>query len=252
VGSPISDHTRYTGCELRIGRIQKWAFAVLPAHIGAELITECLEITEPGVVIRRSRIQASCDWVVDASITTGQANWLLIEDSKIICGPGDNVAGLGERGFIARRIEILGCTNGVDGDQNFTIEDSYIHSLNSGPNDEGHGDGIQTCCAANVIIRHNTILGRSGDLSGNGSNTTSAIILPIANSPPGPILITDNFLAGGSFTLYCASTSNQSVVNNTFADLSGPLGAAFGYVDNCSLAGVFSGNVTDTGQPVNR
>ena len=103
-----------------------------------------------------------------------------------------------------------------------------------------------------MTIRHNTIIGRSGDLSGGGGTTTSAIILPIDNPPTGPILITDNFLAGGAYTLYCASTSNQSILNNTFAALSGPLGAEFDYVSNCQQAGQFSGNVTDTGQPVNR
>ena len=59
--------------------------------------------------------------------------WLLIEDSEIICtSAAGNVAGLGESGFIARRVEIRGCTNGLDGDANFTIEDSYVHSLPTG------------------------------------------------------------------------------------------------------------------------
>jgi hypothetical protein len=217
--------------------------------IDSKLITQCLKITQPNVIIRRSRIWASCGWVVEAEVPTG---WVLIEDSEIICtSAAGNVAGLGESGFIARRVEIRGCTNGVDGDFNFTIEDSYVHSLPP-ESETAHGDGTQSCCAANVTIRHNTLLGRSGDLSGNGGNTTSAIILPIANPPAGPILITDNFLGGGAYTLYCASTSNQSILDNTFAHRPGPLGAEFGYVDNCQQAGQFKGNVTDTGQPVNR
>jgi hypothetical protein len=219
------------------------------AVIDSKLITTCLNIANSGVIIRRSRVQATCGWVVDAHRDTG---WLLIEDSEIICtSAAGNTAGLGEWGFTARRIEIRGCTNGIDGDRDFTIEDSYIHSLPP-ETGEAHGDGIQSCCAANVTIRHNTILGRSGDLSGNGGNTTSAIILPIANPPAGPILVERNFLGGGAFTLYCASTSNQSILNNTFAHRPGPLGAAFGYHDNCQSAGQFSGNVTDLGDPVNR
>jgi hypothetical protein len=199
------------------------------------------------VIIRRSRVQADCGWVVDAEVSSG---WLLIEDSEIIGTPSATGC-LGESGFIARRVEIRGCANGVDGDFNFTIEDSYVHSLPPEGSSQ-HGDGIQSCCAANVTIRHNTLLGRSGDLSGNGANTTSAIILPIANPPPGPILVERNFLGGGAYTLYCASTANQSILNNVFAHRPGPLGAAFGYVDNCQAAGQFAGNVTDTGVPVNR
>lgn len=198
--------------------------------------------------ITRSRIQADCGWVVDAEVTT--SGWLVIEDSEII-GPPSAIGCLGEFGFIARRVEITGCANGLDGDANFTIEDSYIHNLPPEGSSQ-HGDGIQSCCAANVTIRHNTILGRSGDLSGDGSNTTSAIILPIANPPPGPITVADNFLGGGAYTLYCASTANQSITNNVFAHRPGPLGAEFGYIDNCQWPSIFSGNVTDLGQPVSR
>jgi hypothetical protein len=219
------------------------------ALITGKLVTTCLHIVNPGVVIRNSRIQASCGWIVDAEITTAASTWLLIEDSEII-GPASAIGCLGEFGFIARRVEIRGCANGLDGDRNFTIADSYIHSLPTEGSAQ-HGDGIQSCCAANVVIRHNTILGRSGDLSGNGGNTTSAIILPIANPPAGPILIENNFLGGGAYTLYCATTANQTVRNNTFARRPGPLGAAFGYHDNCQLA-TWSGNVNDAGQPVNR
>lgn len=215
------------------------------AVIDAKLVTTCLAISQPNVTIRRSRIQASCGWVVDV---TGSGS-LLIEDSEIDCAnAGGNQAGLGEWGFVAHRIEITGgCGNGIDGDRDFTITDSYIHNL-APEGGGGHGDGIQSCCAANVVIRHNTIIGQSAD----GSNTTSAIILPIANPPAGPITIDGNFLGGGAYTLYCASTANQSVTNNVFGHRPGPLGAEFGYVDNCEQAGTFSGNVTDTGQPVNR
>jgi hypothetical protein len=222
--------------------------------IDSKLITTCLSTSQPNVVIRNSRIQASCGWVVDAELPTNAnpATWLQITDSEIICGSGVFGGGLGEHGFVATRVEIRGgCANNVDGDRDFTVQDSYLHSLPTEGSAE-HGDGIQSCCAANVVIRHNTILGRSGDLSGNGSNTTSAIILPIANPPAGPILVENNFLGGGAYTLYCASTSNQTVTNNTFAHRPGPLGGEFGYVDNCQNPSVFSGNVTDTGQPVGR
>jgi hypothetical protein len=212
--------------------------------IDSKVITQCLKITQPNVIIRRSRIQAACGWSIDAQVTSGPT---LIEDSEVICSGGN---GIGEWGFVGRRVEIRGCENGIDGDANFVIEDSYIYAVTEAGGE--HGEGIQSCCAANVTIRHNTIIGRSGDLSGSGGNTTSAIILPINNPPPGPILIANNFLAGGAYTLYCASTSNQSVVSNVFADMAGALGAEFGYISNCQQAGQFSGNVTDTGQPVGR
>lgn len=215
--------------------------------IDGKLITSCLTISQPGVIIRNSRITCGTGGI-DAWITsTDQANWAQIIDSEVICTGGGS--GIGERGFIVQRVEVTGCENGFDFDQDGIIEDSYIHSLDEGTNGDGHGDGIQSAILQNITIRHNTIIGRSGDLTAPGNNATSAIITP----PNGThdALIEKNFLAGGAYTLYCPENGpvNVNVLNNTFAHQSGPLGAAFGYLDGCNAA-TLSGNVTDQGDPV--
>ncbi len=112
-------------------------------------------------------------------------------------------------------------------------------------------DGIQSAVLINITIRHNTIIGRTGDASSPGNNTTSAIITPAGATSD--VLIENNFLAGGAYTLYCPANApvNVRVQNNTFAHLTGPLGAAFGYSTNCTTGTIWSGNVTDTGQVVN-
>lgn len=222
----------------------------VPANtvIDGKLITKCLGVSQPGVIIRNSRIscgQGGLDvWITDTNL----ANWAQITDSEIVCTGGGT--GIGERGFIVRRVEVSGCENGFDFDQDGIIEDSYIHTLDEGPNGDGHGDGIQSALLINVTIRHNTIIGRSGDLASPGNNATSAIITP----PNGArdALIENNFLAGGAYTLYCPENSpvNVRVLNNTFAHRPGPLGAAFGYTDGCGSGTMMSGNVTDTGQAV--
>ncbi len=92
--------------------------------IDSKLITQCLKITQPNVIIRRSRIQTGCFYGIDVEVSSGPA---LIEDSEVICSGGGN--GIGEWGFVVRRVEIRDCENGLDGDANFVIEDSYIHSV---------------------------------------------------------------------------------------------------------------------------
>ena len=79
-----------------------------------------------------------------------------------------------------RRVNIHGCENGFDINQNVTVEDSYIHDLFNSA--EAHTDGIQFSghsSTASVVrgvldvtIRHNTIYGMGAD----GSFGTSAII----------------------------------------------------------------------------
>jgi hypothetical protein len=217
--------------------------------IDGKNITQCLNITQPGVVIQNSRITHSCSYGIDSWVTsTDPDDWTQIIDSEVIC---TNLgAGIGERGVIVKRVEIKGCENGMDLDQDGLVEDSYIHSLDEGPTGDGHGDGIQSAILQNITIRHNTIIGRTGNLTTPGLNATSAIITP----PNGTsnTLIENNFLAGGAASIYCPENSpvNVRVLNNTFAVRSGPLGAAFAYSDGCDSGTVWSGNYTNTGVAV--
>jgi hypothetical protein len=217
--------------------------------IDGKNITQCLSITQPRVIIRNSRINAQCSWLIDSWITTtDQSAWTQVIDSEVICINAGN--GIGERGVIVRRVEISGCENGMDLDQDGLVEDSYIHTLDEGPLGDGHGDGIQSALLQNITIRHNTIIGRTGNLESPGRNGTSAIITP----PNGTrdTLIEHNFLAGGAATIYCPENSpvNVRVLNNTFAHRGGPLGAEFAYTDGCTTGTIFTGNVNDLGQPV--
>ncbi len=75
--------------------------------IDSKLITQCLKITQPNVIIRSSRIQTGCFYGIDVEVSSGPA---LIEDSEVICSGGGN--GIGEWGFVVRRVEIRDCENG--------------------------------------------------------------------------------------------------------------------------------------------
>ena len=114
---------------------------------------------------------------------------------------------IGEANVTARRLDISGCENGLDINQNITVEDSYIHDLYNSA--EAHTDGIQFATGhyvngqlasgvVNVTIRHNTIYGMGAD----GSFGTSAIIDHSFGGNTN-ILIDSNLLAGGAYTLYC-------------------------------------------------
>ena len=163
----------------------------------------CVRVSAPGVVIRNSRI--SCAGSAVASYDGDYAgDRLLLEDVEIDCRNAPGSVGVGDALVTVRRAEITGCENGLDINQEVTIEDSYIHGFYNGG--EAHMDGIQLAGhyvngqvvggALNVVIRHNTIYG----MDPNGQFGTSAII----TNPSGDvnILIENNVLAGGAATVY--------------------------------------------------
>ena len=154
--------------------------------IDGKLVNGCLSIAAGGVVIRNSRVTCTDFYVVD--VYPARTPSLLIEDSEIDCGMSPS-NGIGEEGVIVRRVEVVGCTNGFDANKDFLVEDSYIHSPYNG--NDAHSDGAQFN-GTNITFRHNTILFPLG---------TSAIIShPNLNRD---ILIENNLLGGGAYTLYC-------------------------------------------------
>jgi hypothetical protein len=206
----------------------------------------CIRVRAPGVVIRKSKISCSGSAVLnyDGDYTGTR---LLLEDVEIDCKNGPGTA-FGEALVTVVRANIHGCENGFDMNQSITVQDSYIHDLYEGG--DSHTDGIQLASghwtgsgyapgALNIIIRHNTIYGVGAD----GSLGTSAII----SNPTGDrnILIEENLLAGGAYTLYCdyeGKATNYQVLNNHFSRKFSNKVGAFGPATGCSNE-TQSGNV---------
>jgi hypothetical protein len=199
----------------------------------------CIQVTAPGVVIRDSRISCRNPGSVVVASFDGDYSGtpLLLEDVEIDCQNGPGTA-VGDALVTVRRANIHGCENGFDLNQNVTVEDSYVHDMwNSSAS---HTDGIQlaghlvgsgyVAGALNITIRHNTIYGVGAD----GSLGTSAII---ANrSGDVNVLIQDNLLAGGAYTLYCdAGTASQfRVIGNHFSRRFSSAVGAYGPSDGCA------------------
>jgi hypothetical protein len=212
--------------------------------IDSKNITTCLEITAPGVVIKNSKITCNSGGVVVASYDGAYAGApLLIQDSEVTCGGAQGTA-IGDTNITTWRLNIHGCENGYDMDANIDIEDNYIHDLANGGADP-HTDGIQFAGghyvsatnhtsipgSANITINHNTILSRGSD----GSGTTSAIISNRGGDTN--VLIQNNLLAGGAYTLYCEQNAvgvNYRVIGNHFSTIYSPKVGAYGPSTDCS------------------
>lgn len=249
--------------------------------IDSKTISATLEIRASGVVIKNSRIQVSDTFAIllDDS-NAGFSNWsVTVQDSEIDCGgdpPGgvNNSTALGSAFITGRRLNIHGCENGGDVNQSFDVQDSYIHDLRQCSaaecgGDGSHTDGFQmsschftpagsaTCVSGvlNVTIKHNTIYsmktGAGTPEATEAFYTTSAII----SNPSGDtnVLIQNNILAGGAFTLYCEQSStgtNYQVLDNRFSTRFKSTIGFFGPSSGCADE-TKSGNVYhETGLPI--
>jgi hypothetical protein len=200
--------------------------------IDGEDIRGCVVVSAPGVVIKNSKI--TCPGF--ASILTSGAAYsgtpLLIQDSEVTCldsnGKATSGTAIGDRNFIALRLNVHGCENGFDVDRDAVIEDSYVHDLYQSP--EAHTDGLQSADGSNVTINHNRIYAETpGACSPTGGDCGGTSAININNCDPTRrsgcptttnAVVSNNLLAGGASALYCPFLSNNvKVLNNRFSRL---------------------------------
>jgi hypothetical protein len=190
-------------------------------------IRGCVLVAAANVTIRHSKVSCSGGYVVLQQITSGT---LTVEDTELTC---DGAAGtaIGYNNFAARRLNIYGCENGFDVDNNAVITDNWIHI--TAPD---HSDGVQLNAGSRITIQHNTIT--------NAVGTSAIIAHPTGNSD---VLVQDNLMAGGAYTLYCPETrsTNFRVISNRFSTIYYALVGVYGPWVYCEKVAVSSGNVYD-------
>ncbi len=149
-----------------------------------------ITVKADGVTIQNVKVESDDYWVV---LNYGRGT--IINDSTLI-GTSATQASIGDANagyFDGDALDISGAGDGVKMGANSRLEDSYIHDLASGS--DIHNDGIEVTNSPNVVIRHNTIL--------NAHGQTSAIMLSeFGSNPSTNVLIEQNLLAGGGYTIY--------------------------------------------------
>lgn len=193
----------------------------VPAGIALEPRDGPITITEPGTVIdgwdidgnvvvaaddvtiRNTRVTSDDRYPItvgdgeDGAPVTG----FVIEDSRIV-GVGACSAALGVRNFVARRVHITGCEDGVKAAGDVVIEDSLIAGLNPAP--EAHNDGLQISEGTSIVVHHNSIFGPF-------QGATSAILVIPSIGDIDDVELTDNFLSGGSYSLYVYDDDEHTI-----------------------------------------
>lgn len=156
---------------------------------------------------------------------------------------GGECAHFGENVTIENNLCVVGPDANSDGVVDATptcsqIEDQY----RTASGDTAHFDGFQTDGSSNIKINHNTVYQRCPQTSNillNGATATN-------------IVVNDNLLSGGGYTIYCPGPNNSGVVisNNRISRLYYPNGGFYGptaYCENIPQANLFGNVWDDTG-----
>jgi len=207
-------------------------------------IDGCLTIgsTANNVTVKNSLIRSKdCTWNID---DTAGATGLKVIDSEIDgLGGTTGDAGIHGYGYTLTRVNIHGTGDGLKVGTGDVIQDSYIHDL--AITSSSHNDGIQCLGTTSLTINHNTIIVKAG--------ATSAIILSTGSADDmRNIMISNNLLGGGAYTVYggyqagkdvLSRVSNIQILNNQFTTQIFPNSGYWGPLTSTSSPVIVSGNV---------
>jgi hypothetical protein len=156
----------------------------------------------------------------------------------------------GTTDVIVRRSNIHNTANGIEVSDHITATDNYIHDIFTPVGQIWHADGIQTAnTASSLTVTHNTIF-----LTGAETGAVNLV-----GRPPGSgdtltdVLVDNNLMAGGSYTVYVGADVNTNVriLNNKYSTRYSSKVGAFNIYYPVFLSGItISGNtIYETGAP---
>jgi hypothetical protein len=217
-------------------------------------------INANNVTVRNVRVTSNGEKYL-ITIATGRSG-IVIEDAELN-GRRITTHGIVGGGYTARRVNMYAVGDGFRAGSNTLIEDSWVHDLGHDGAHEAspHFDAVQSIGGTNITIRNNR-------LEGPWRGQTSAILMMPYTGLLGDVLIENNKLSGGTFTLFVLLPGEGTwgggasapydparpvtVRNNTFVYDS----AAYGPLSDSKIPMkpqpylVFDGNVYDTGGAV--
>lgn len=168
--------------------------AVVVTEDGA--IVEGLDVTG-GIDVRADyvhirNVQITTDGALYGIKIANDVTGTVIENARIV-GDGNCSAGIVYAGYVARRIEVDGCVDGLRVGDATTVEASWIHDQIK--IEDSHNDAVQSVGGRGIVLRGNRI-------EGPYQTSTSAVLLQADLAPMSDVVVTDNYLSGGSYSLY--------------------------------------------------
>ena len=202
-------------------------------------ISGMVTINADNVTLKNCTI-TSGSWAV-VNITSGSTG-VVVQDCEINGLNAEGVRGISGQGTFLRN-DIHNTEDGIYlTGSNTLIQDNYIHDLQSnwsGP----HYDGIATDGGvSNITIRHNTII--------NSHGQTSALMLSNYFGSVTNVVVDNNWLEGGGYTVYSDGQFNNGTISGVSFTNNYLVKGQYGYSSINNNTPVWEGNIQYTGQPV--
>ncbi len=205
-------------------------------------ITGGVVIEAPNVTIQNCVITGSSWFVVLFDSSSGATNGTVLNCQ--IYGGGSGAAP-GQHGVVGGHLiqgnNIHDVEQGIAPESGSTIQGNYIHDLNN-PQADPHYDGILILGgSSDITIQNNTI--------NNPHNQTDAIMIQNYNGPISNIIVNNNQLIGGGYTVYSDASHGTDAITGVQVTNNYIGGGAFGYVYFTGNSPLYAGNVDEfTGQ----
>lgn len=199
-------------------------------------ITGTVYIDADNVTIQNCKITAAAFAVVQIKAS---ATGVVVQDCEID-GVGRNnegSTGISGSGTFLRN-NIYNVENGIAlaSTRGNVIEGNYIHDLKA--SGSPHYDGIQIDGGqTDTIVRHNTVI--------NDHTQTAAVMIDNYFGPIKNILVTDNLLVGGGYTIYSDGQFNGGSMTGIQITNNHVGGGYWGDLNANSTSPVYTGNIKD-------
>ena len=199
-----------------------------------------VQINAPNVTLMNSKVTGVSFYIVGISPSATGATVKNCTIDGTGSGNEGSTAINGAGTFLNNNI--YNVENGFGVSSNTTIENNYVHDLLA--TGSPHYDGVQIDGGvSNVTIKHNTII--------NSDIQTSAVMIDNWAGPVSNIIVENNRLIGGGYTVYSDGRSKDNVISGVVF-INNRIGKGhWGYRFFAKNAPVWRDNVDDvTGRPL--
>lgn len=132
---------------------------------------------------------------------------------------------------LARRVDLSGGVDGVKATSGSRIEDCWIHDLSAAAT--AHNDGVQVIGSDVVVARNRIEVNPPAALDPARHNAAVFLQPPTAQQPLEGVVVADNFLMGGGYTLRVEGPADAvTVTGNVF----GPRGTTVAWAGDVAIA----------------
>jgi hypothetical protein len=214
-------------------------------YSGVELHGE-IQVAADDVTIEKVRIVSDAYYPI-RTFGDRDPKGTVIRDVEIDMQGQQEGKGIAFNNYTATRVHIHNGLDCAHAGTNVVITDSFCDLPKLRPGSEAHADGFQSDGGRNLVFRHNTVRNPNGQ--------TAAILLSTNTAPIEKVVIDNNLLSGGGYTVYCGTTdggvaTRMTYTNNVISREFFPRGGFYGPATDCDDVEVAHGNRFDgSGDP---